>query len=417
MEKFDVMVLGAGMVGLGTALHLRALGCKVVLVDRRGAAEETSYGNSGLIQAEAVMPYTFPRDLNVILGVLTGKRTDARIAWRSLAKTMPWIVRYALKGGPHEALKTAKANVPLVSRAVEEHRALSERADALTYWTAGGYLRIYNDPKAMEAAAAEDTHIQNLFGIPFNVWDREKLTAHEPHLGGDLVGAIHLPTPARIDDPGGLGKAYAKLFEAEGGAFRIGDANTLAAQGGGFVVDGANGPLHADQAVNCLGPWAGDQLKRFGVRVPLGVKRGYHRHYKAQGNSVLNQLIVEPEAGYVLAPQRRGIRLTTGAEFARRDDPPTPRQLERLEGVARALFPLAEPVEAEPWLGSRPCYPDLLPAIGPIPGVPGLWGNTGHHHLGFTLGPLTGRLLAQIVMKEDPLIDPYPYRYERFFGG
>jgi D-amino-acid dehydrogenase len=118
--------------------------------------------------------------------------------------------------------------------------------------------------------------------------------------------------------------------------------------------------------------------------------------------------------GYALAPMVKGIRLTTGAEFALRDAPPTPVQVDRAEALAREVFPLGERIEEVPWLGRRPCLPDMLPMIGRAQRHDGLWLNFGHHHLGFTMGPVTGRLLAEMMTGEQPFTDPTPYRPERF---
>ncbi|MEM8551746.1 MAG: FAD-dependent oxidoreductase [Pseudomonadota bacterium] len=410
MKQFDVMVLGAGMVGLGTALALLSHGRSVALVDRRGPAQETSYGNAGLIQAEAVMPYAFPRDLSVVLGTLTGRRTDARIAWRALASTAPWLVRYAANSGVRSVMKTARANAPLVARAVPSHRRLTERAQALHLWKPGGYLRVYRDSAALERAARAEEQVRDTFAIPSTVLGRDAVAALEPHLCADLAGALHFSEPVKIDDPGDLGEAYARLFEDEGGEIVSADAFALERDGAGFVL----GAVRAREVVVALGPWSADFLSRFGVRIPLGVKRGYHRHFRAKGNAVLGRLVVDEDAGFVLSPNRRGIRVSTGAEFARRDDPPTPVQITQVERLASGLFPIGEAVESQPWLGSRPCMPDLLPMVGRIAKVPGLWANFAHHHLGFTLGPATGELLAQMITGSETFTDPLPYAPARY---
>jgi len=116
----------------------------------------------------------------------------------------------------------------------------------------------------------------------------------------------------------------------------------------------------------------------------------------------------------VLAPMVRGIRLTTGAEFARRDAPPTPVQIERTEPMARKLLPLGERLDDKPWMGARPCLPDMLPVIGPAPRHKGLWFDFGHQHHGFTLGPVSGRLIADLVTVAEPFTDPAPYSVTRF---
>ena len=163
-----------------------------------------------------------------------------------------------------------------------------------------------------------------------------------------------------------------------------------------------------------LGPWAPDLLEPLGIDLPLAVKRGYHRHFRPRGNAGLTRPVVDAEIGYCVAPMEQGLRLTTGAEFAARDAPPTPEQLDRLMPAANALFPLGEPVETTPWMGSRPCFADSRPVIGRAPGQPGLWLAYGHAHWGLTLGPVTGRLLAEMMTGATPFCDPAPYAAERF---
>ena len=124
--------------------------------------------------------------------------------------------------------------------------------------------------------------------------------------------------------------------------------------------------------------------------------------------------MLDAQNGYVLTPMLGGIRLTTGAEFAPRDAPPSPVQLAKAEPLAREIFPLAARVDAQPWLGRRPCLPDMLPIIGQAPRHKGLWFDFGHHHLGFTIGPVSGRLLAEMMTGEETFTNPAPYRAERF---
>jgi D-amino-acid dehydrogenase len=150
------------------------------------------------------------------------------------------------------------------------------------------------------------------------------------------------------------------------------------------------------------------------VRLPLAVKRGYHQHFRPRGNAGLTRPVVDAELGYCVAPMEQGLRLTTGAEFAPRDAPPTPAQLDRLLPAARELFPLGEAVEAKPWMGSRPCFADSRPVIGRAPSHPGLWLNYGHAHWGLTLGPVSGRLLAEMMTGATAFCDPAPYAAERF---
>jgi D-amino-acid dehydrogenase len=180
------------------------------------------------------------------------------------------------------------------------------------------------------------------------------------------------------------------------------------------MVTTASGRLAAREVVIALGAWSNELARALGLRLPFFVKRGYHMHYEARGNAGLNRPVLDLEKGYVVTPMARGLRLTTGAEFARADDPPFSAHLDRLEPFAREMFPLGERKEAAPWLGRRPCLPDMRPIIGPFPGKPGLWLDFGHHHLGLTLGPVSGRLIAEMMSGETPFVDPAPFRADRF---
>jgi D-amino-acid dehydrogenase len=137
-------------------------------------------------------------------------------------------------------------------------------------------------------------------------------------------------------------------------------------------------------------------------------------HYRRAGNAVLHHPTLDFERGYFLAPMVDGVRLTTGAEFANRDAPKTPVQLARAEPVARSFFPLGERVDPEPWMGYRPCTPDMMPIIGPAPKHKNLWFGFGHAHHGLTLGPVTGRLIAEMITGQPTVVDPKPYRADRF---
>jgi D-amino-acid dehydrogenase len=166
--------------------------------------------------------------------------------------------------------------------------------------------------------------------------------------------------------------------------------------------------------VIALGPWTPDLLKTLGLSLPLAVKRGYHRYFRAKDNAGLSRPVLDAEAGYLITPMEQGIRMTTGVEFAARDATPTPAQFDRLMPKVRELFPLGERADDKTWLGSRPCFPDSRPVIGRAPALAGLWLAIGHAHWGLTLGPATGRMIAEMMAGEPPFCDPAPYRAERF---
>jgi D-amino-acid dehydrogenase len=412
--KADVIVLGAGMVGVSAALHLQKRGRDVILLDRNElAGEETSFGNAGLIESASVFPYMFPRDFAQILKYALNGAPQVRYQFSDLPLVLPWLVRYFLASSPDRALRSAMAELPLIRRSLIEHEALIAEAEVPDLLRRTGWIKLFRSDATLENAV-RDLERAKQYGVAGEVLDSKAIAAREPNLTGDFAGAVYFPAPGFVPDPGALAKAYAALFERRGGRFLVGDARTLEQDVRGWRVTVSAGAAVAREAVVALGPWSDLVFGPLGYSIPLGIKRGYHLHLAARGNAMLYHPVLDSDAGYLLAPMNRGIRLTTGVEFARRDAPPTPIQLGRALPRAHALFPLGDAVDAKPWMGARPCLPDMLPVIGRAPRHAGLWFDFGHQHHGLTLGPATGRLLAEMMTGEAPFADPGPFAAERF---
>jgi len=412
--RTDAVVLGAGIVGVSVALHLQARGRSVVLVDRRGAGEETSFGNGGLIQREGVYPYGFPRDIGTLLRIGLNRSVDARYHASALFELAPFLWQYWKNSEPARHAVIARHYSRLIEHCISEHDALAAEAGAEDLLRRRGWMRVFRTARERELRFKEAAAWRAEFGIKFSALNEKELQEKEPHLTRVLVGALHWTDPVSVIDPQGLTLAYLKLFESRGGRFLQGNADSLEQQREGWSVSTVAGPLQCASAVIALGPWSDAATRRLGYALPLAVKRGYCMHYHAAGKAVLNHTIVDSERGYALVPTLRGVRLTTGAEFALRDAIRTPVQLGRAEPLARGLFPLAERLDNEPWMGSRPCTPDMLPIIGKAPRHADLWFAFGHAHHGLTLGPVTGRLIGEMVAGETPFVDPAPYRPGRF---
>jgi D-amino-acid dehydrogenase len=415
MRKADVIVLGAGMEGVSAALHLQARGREVTLVDRHGAAGlETSFGNAGLIERASLFPYLFPRDPLKLALYAFNLLPEAHYDFASLPSVAPWLYRYYRESSPERALRHAAALRPLVERCLIEHEELIKLAKAGDLLRKTGWIKLYRTPKTLANSLTEVERLR-AFDLRIEVLDSAGVASREPDLLAKVAGGVHFLDTASIDDPSRLAQAYADLFVSRGGRLLAGDARSLREERAGlWSVATPDGDVHARDVVVALGPWSDEIFRPLGYDIPLGWKRGYHMHYAPRASAVLRHPILDADNGYVLAPMTRGIRLTTGAEFARRDAPPTPTQIERTEPIARSLFPLAGRVDSEPWMGRRPCLPDMLPVIGKAPRHEGLWFDFGHQHLGFTLGPASGRLLAEMMTGETPFTDPSPYRADRF---
>ncbi|MDP3535635.1 MAG: FAD-dependent oxidoreductase [Halomonas sp.] len=408
------VVLGAGMVGVSIAWHLQQRGHQVTLVDRSQPGRETSFGNAGIIQREAVRPYPFPRDMKTILSVLPNNRVDIRYRPAGMFNAASPLLSY----WHHSSSRLYKKIIPewasLIELCLETHGPMIEAAGADHLVRREGWLEIYRTPEKLAKRVKEAEEARALYNVQFAVLDRAALTAKEPDLSSDIIGAIHWLDPWTVADPGGLVAAYAASFVEQGGRILQTDINGFQQEGEGWKVDTAAETLEADEVVVALGPWAGEWMKKLGYHFPTFVKRGYHMHYATQTNAKLNYWLMDAEVGYLLAPMNAGVRLTTGAELDRLESPAHEQQLGAAEKVARTVFPLGERRDAAAWKGARPCLPDMKPVIGPAPRHPGLWLAFGHGHQGFTLGPATGQLLADMMENKPTAIDMAPFRADRF---
>ncbi len=410
----DVVVLGAGIIGVSVALQLSRRGKSVVLLDRRGPGEETSFGNAGLIQREGVEPYGFPQDVGLLLKYSLNNRIDAHYHLRALPKIAPFLGRYWFHSTPTRHAAISRAYAPLIEHSVSEHKILIEEANADDLIVKNGWMEAYRTAQKRDADYAGAERLARDYGISYTTLSAAERAEAEPDLRRDFVGGLKWNDPWSVRDPHALTLAYVRLFESLGGTVVRGDASTLSQTAKGWTVRTDTGAIEAEHAVVALGPWADTVTERLGYRFSLGVKRGYHMHFAPQPGTRLNNWLIDAERGYFLAPMRKGIRLTTGAEFAERDAPKSPVQIERAERIARTAFPLGGRLDAEPWMGSRPCTPDMMPIIGRAPRHNTLWFAFGHAHHGLTLGPITGRVLAETILGETPVIPIDAYRPGRF---
>lgn len=399
----SAIVLGGGMVGVGTALHLQSRGWSVVLVDRREPGRETSYGNAGIIQTEAVRPYAMPHGISGVLDIALARTNDVHYLPMALPFHLRPLLLYWWNSFPSRHATISQTYARMIARASIEHEPLITAAGAGNLVRRDGFRVIHRNQAQFDSEVKDAEAVRDAFGVKFKILSASELAKAEPSLATPGLGGLHWQEPWTVSDPGALVQAYADLFVRNGGKLLTGDAQSLKQTAGGWSVTTAEGAVDAETAVVALGPWSPEFLKRFGYDIPMVRKRGYHRHYS--GGAPLDLPLRDAAFGYLMNPMAKGVRITTGAELSGPNPKSTPVQLGKAEAAARGLIDLGQPVEPEPWIGTRPCMPDMLPVIGPAAGQKGLWLHFGHGHQGFTLGPTTGRILAEMMSGEPASVD------------
>lgn len=411
--KYDCAVLGAGIIGISAALHLQSRGRHVCVIDKELPGAGASIGNAGLIERSSVIPYAFPRQLGQLVRYALNREPDVRYAPNAIPGMAGWLIDYWKQSSPENLQRAVREMLPLIERCVDEHDVLIAQAGIGSIVSSCGWIEIFRDQERFFAARAEAGSLAS-YKLSYDVFHQREILDLEPGLNEAVVGGIRWNDPKTVRDPGAMLAAYTSLFQREGGTLTKGDVQDFRRDGALWRIESDTGSITAENVVIALGADSDLLCHALGYRVPLAVKRGYHLHFHPASHGMPKHPLCDTAGGYVVAPMSAGIRLTTGIEFTRRNAPPNLIQIRRAERLARSVFAMGGQIESTPWMGRRPCLPDMRPVIGPAPNHPGIWFDFGHAHHGLTLGPVSGRLLAEQMTGVKPFADPSPFSITRF---
>ena len=412
--RYEVIVIGAGMVGTSIAWHLQKNNSQVLLLDKKLPGSETSYGNAGLIQREAIHTHPFPRQLTEMIRVLPNQGTDIRYRIPALLRYHQALLQYWKYSAPATVKKIEAEWQTLIAHCTSEHQTMISASGADELITRDGWLQLHRSEdtfkEAIESAIAAREQ-----GVEHNVLSLAELKAMEPSANFDgFVGAIHWLNSWQVSNPSALVKAYAKNFEEMQGTIKESDVKEIVKEGEGWKIITDKETHYSDRLVIAAGPWSNDLIKPLGYNLPLFPMRGYHQHFKVTDKNTIHHSMFDMDKGFVMGPMQQGIRITTGAEMTTMNAPKNFGQLQTVLKFARKILPLDDAVESEAWAGSRPCMPDMKPVIGPAPKHDKLWFAFGHSHQGFTLGPMTGRIVEEMIHDKQLLVDITPFSAQRF---
>ena len=418
MSKISVAVLGAGMVGVASALALQQKGFQVSLLDRRAPGEETSYGNAGVIARSSLMPFNNPGLFGQLPALLKNQGASFRYRPQFLLHNLGWATQFLANARAQVFQETTTALDSLIRLSMAEHAQLLRASGAAHRMRDNGWLFLYRQAAAFAGGALARERMAH-FGVATEVLERDHIRQLEPALNPIFERALWIKDTWSVDSPGAVVKAYAELFRKQGGQILQARLKALQPLAGSRwrVVGDAGGAVEVDRVVVALGPWSRDFLATLGVKVPMAYERGYHMHFAAPVACNISRPVYDTAGAYVMSPMEQGLRITSGVELTDLDAAPNPLQLDLAEAAARQAIDLGERLEPTPWLGRRPTLPDSRPIIGAMPGQRNLWLAFGHQHIGFSTGPGTGAILAALMAGEASPIDATPFRAERFLKG
>ncbi|MEX0348867.1 MAG: NAD(P)/FAD-dependent oxidoreductase [Paracoccaceae bacterium] len=412
-ERKTVAIIGAGIVGVSAAIWLQRAGRDVILIDRKGPGEGASYGNGGVLASCSVVPVTTPGLLAKAPKMLFSADQPLFLRYGYFPRLLPWLSKYLSHANANDATRVASALAPIVGDSLEDHLALAAGTGAERYIQPSDYLFIYAD-RAHFASDSFSWNLRRANGFQWDVLEGEAFRAYDPVFSDDLKFAARLGNHGRISDPGAYVQALARNFEAQGGRFLRADVEDVVQESGSVTGIRAGGETIAcDAAVVATGVWSGPLAKKLGLKVPLESERGYHLEFWEP--SVMPKSPVMVAGGrFVVTPMEGRVRFAGVVEFGGLEAGPSRAPLDLLRRNAVAALPGLRGSHVTEWLGHRPAPADSIPVIGEVPGIKGAFTGFGHHHIGLTGGPKTGRLLAQIISGRQPNIDLDVYSPARF---
>ena len=410
----DVLILGAGAVGLSCALHLLESGRSVRVLERGRIGGATSHGNCGTITPSHAPPLASPATLRKGLKWMLRPDAPLYIKPRLDFGLASWLLHFAARCNEHDRRATARAKGALLKLSRELLEDSVRRHGLDCEFETRGLRYVYRSAEAFEHDAGELEELAEL-GIAASRLTGAELERAEPALKPGLAGGIHFPGDAHLR-PDRYTAELARVVRQLGGVIEEGnEANGLLESRGRVQgVQTAFGPRPAAAVLVCLGPWSAPWLKPAGLKLPIQPGKGYSITWSRPPLAPSVPLVLREQSVCVTAWDS-GFRLGSTMEFSGYDGSLNRLRLDALEkAAAQYLHHPSGPERGEEWFGWRPMTWDDLPLIGPAPGLEGLWLATGHGMMGMGMSAASGRLLADLLTQAEPCIDPSPYRADRF---
>jgi D-amino-acid dehydrogenase len=407
-----VTILGAGAVGLCTALSLAERGHAVRLIDRGDPGQETSFGNAGVISPWSIIPQSMPGIWKKIPSLMFGPQRPLSVRAAYWPKMIPWGLSFLRYGTTQRVQDIADAMEPLCAPSIELYRRHLQgtRHEHLVQDSAYVHAFRAENPDVLQAL---DYRIRAEKGANMELVGSDELHRVEPALSRDFKAAVLIHGQARAVSPGGIMTALAEKAGRLGVEILREDIQSLCKTAEGWEIQCSAAAYRSDKVILAMGAWSAELLKPLGISVPLAVERGYHVEFPAAGITLSNS-VMDMDAKFVASSMEGGLRVAGQAEFSSLNARKDPGKEARMTAQAKAAFPDLDSNQVRFWMGRRPSFPDSLPMIGAFDALPGLYAGFGHSHYGLMMAPKTGELLAEMLTGTSPNTDCRPYRTDRF---
>ena len=410
-----IIVIGAGIVGVSTAIWLQRSGFKVTIIDQKGPARGASHGNAGILAASSIIPVPNPSLIKKLPFYLLSKDSPVFFKMSYLPKMFPFLISYLSKSNLREVNKYAERMTPLIFDTVCQHKSLAKGTGAEKFISYQDYCFGYETEKNF----LNDKKVWKLrqkHGLPFEVVNGNEFSNFDPFYKDLFDVIVKCKNHGKINDPGLYVKTLCDHFLSQGGELIISKVNDISSKNlNDVIVKIESDSLIANKIIVATGAWSKKILKKFKIKMPLESERGYHVEY-VEPNFYPKVPMMLTSKKFVITPMDGRIRVAGLVEFAGLKTLKRKPPLNLLKNKIKDLFPNLECKEKIEWLGHRPALVDSLPMLGYLDKNKQILVAFGHQHLGLTAGAKTGRIVSDLIIGNDIKLKISNYRPNRFMN-
>ena len=410
-----IIVIGAGIVGVSTAIWLQRSGFKVTIIDQKGPATGASHGNAGILAASSIIPVPNPSLIKKLPFYLLSKDSPVFFKMSYLPQMFPFLMSYLSKSNLREVNKYAERMTPLIFDTVCQHKSLAKGTGAEKFISYQDYCFGYeteenflNDKKVWK--------LRQKHGLPFEVVNGNEFSNFDPFYKDLFDVIVKCKNHGKINDPGLYVKTLCDHFLSQGGELIISKVNDISSKNlNDVIVKIESDSLIANKIIVATGAWSKKILKKFKIKMPLESERGYHVEY-VEPNFYPKVPMMLTSKKFVITPMDGRIRVAGLVEFAGLKALKRKPPLNLLKNKIKVLFPNLKCKEKIEWLGHRPALVDSLPMLGYLDKNKQILVAFGHQHLGLTAGAKTGRIVSDLIIGNDIKLKISNYRPNRFMN-
>ena len=411
-KSLKVGIIGSGIQGVSNALFLQKKGFDVTIFDRdEPGSPAASYGNAGHFSPYASLSLNRTDILLDVPTMLMSSSGPLALKWNYVPKMIPWFVKFLLNTTKSKMMHTAKNMHQILDLALPAYDEIFDEIDDLEGLVENkGILYIWND-KDLKSRELE-IKVREELGVEQQLVNKHEIHDLEPHIRPFYHAGVFYPYARHARNPKKILLKFFDLFMKKGGKFNKlnikdiefdGDKPTFITEAQRFVFD---------KAVIACGAFSKKLTDNLGEKIPLDTERGYHVHFK-NCDHLLSRPVIFQNRGFGVTPMEQGLRVVGTVEFGGLDNPLSKSRIKNLINNAKYMFGDLPDHEDE-WLGFRPTLPDFLPVMGPSKKYKNVFYCFGHHHLGWTLGPISGKIVSGMIAEENTNLNLNPYSSSRF---